>query len=62
MPHTKPSWRQWPLLRLFSRLLCVFGSHDWLYSKTIGKPIACALCQKKTVYYQQYKKIFKRDP
>ncbi len=61
MPHTKPSWRQWPLLKLFSRLLCVFGSHDWLYSKTIGKPIACGLCKKRTVYYKQYRKKF-RDP
>lgn len=62
MPYSKPSWRQWPSLKLFSRLFCVFGSHDWMYSKTLEKPIVCALCRKKTIYYQQYRKRFQRDP
>jgi hypothetical protein len=54
MPRAAPSWRMWPQLRFLSRLLCVIGIHHWSMSKTLGKPILCTICSKKTRYYQVY--------
>jgi hypothetical protein len=64
MPHVEPTWRIWPQWRLVSRALCFFGCHHWMMSRTIKKPIACAVCSKKTKYMEQYQiaKSMKQDP
>lgn len=62
MPYAKPSWRQWPELRWLSKSLCFIRLHDWLWSKSLGKPIACVVCGKRTIYYEQYRMKKFRDP
>lgn len=62
MPYAKPSWRQWPQFRWLSRTLCFFGNHNWMHSKTLGKPIVCCVCSKRSRHYTEYKKIFTKDP
>jgi hypothetical protein len=54
MPHAAPSWRLWPQLRWISKTLCFIRIHHWMMSRTLGKPIACAVCSMKTRYYQMY--------
>lgn len=54
MPHAAPSWRMWPQFRFLSRVLCFMGVHHWLVSRTLGKPIACVICSRKTRHYLEY--------
>jgi hypothetical protein len=44
----------WPQWRPLSRLLCVFFVHHWMTSTTLKKPIACAVCSKKTKHMDEY--------
>lgn len=57
MPHLEKSdsWRINPRWRFVSRAFCFFGKHFWLMSRTLEKPIACAVCEKKTKHMAEYK-------
>lgn len=61
MPYTEPSWRLWPQLRGISRALCAIGGHHWLWSTTLKKPIACAVCGTKTKHFEEYGRL-RKDP
>lgn len=54
MPYAFPSWRTVPKYRVVSRVLCFFGVHHWIWSRTLAQPVACAVCPKKTKYYEEY--------
>lgn len=58
MPYVDPSWRMYPQWRWASRMLCRFGLHHWMRSKSLNANIVCAVCSKRTPQYWEYKKKF----